>query len=302
MVVYTLTEPVDDFDALTSLPDWITADPVARTHWVLQAVLALADVADYVRCAAVGSGSRAHTSWSRFSARRRLRTPLVSGNRPTPLVSGNRPREGGRSPPSSGGLVDMSAAGLVDTFRRVEMPVTGVSASVNRAAVRWIGQPRPHVVVEIFGEPRPRHRLDRRRVAYRRPSGLRRGGCRVAYGRRRVSGGRVPGRLPTGVGARRAGAGSPTGRCGVAGRRRPGRGNRRVPQRAAPGSPCPGSAQGLAGDRGSQHGRDTATHDRGCQPDARRLPRAARPAQPHGYDHAEQQGQPELGRRTGERP
>jgi hypothetical protein len=49
MFVYTLTEPVDDFDALTPLPDWITADPVARTHWALQAVLALADVADYVR-------------------------------------------------------------------------------------------------------------------------------------------------------------------------------------------------------------------------------------------------------------
>jgi len=49
MFVYALTEPVDDFDALTPLPDWITADPVARTHWALQAVLALADVADYVR-------------------------------------------------------------------------------------------------------------------------------------------------------------------------------------------------------------------------------------------------------------
>ena len=32
MVVYALTEPVDDFDALTPLPDWITADPVPRTH------------------------------------------------------------------------------------------------------------------------------------------------------------------------------------------------------------------------------------------------------------------------------
>jgi hypothetical protein len=28
MFVYALTEPVDDFDALTPLPDWITADPV----------------------------------------------------------------------------------------------------------------------------------------------------------------------------------------------------------------------------------------------------------------------------------
>jgi hypothetical protein len=49
MVVYALTEPVDDFDALIPLPDWITADPAPRTHWALQAVLALADVADHVR-------------------------------------------------------------------------------------------------------------------------------------------------------------------------------------------------------------------------------------------------------------
>jgi hypothetical protein len=49
MVVYALTEPVDDFDALTPLPDWITADPALRTQWALQAVLALADVADHVR-------------------------------------------------------------------------------------------------------------------------------------------------------------------------------------------------------------------------------------------------------------
>src|SRR5436190_1780449 len=49
MVVYALTEPVDDFDALTPLPDWITADPIPRTHWTLQADLALADAAHYVR-------------------------------------------------------------------------------------------------------------------------------------------------------------------------------------------------------------------------------------------------------------
>ena len=49
MFVYTLTEPVDDFDALTPLPDWITADPVTRTRWALQAVLALADAADQIR-------------------------------------------------------------------------------------------------------------------------------------------------------------------------------------------------------------------------------------------------------------
>jgi hypothetical protein len=49
MFVYDLTEPVDAFDALTQLSDWLTADPVPRTQWMLQAVLALADVADQVR-------------------------------------------------------------------------------------------------------------------------------------------------------------------------------------------------------------------------------------------------------------
>jgi hypothetical protein len=49
MFVYALTEPIDDFDALTPLPDWIAADPVQRTRWALQAVLALADTATQVR-------------------------------------------------------------------------------------------------------------------------------------------------------------------------------------------------------------------------------------------------------------
>jgi hypothetical protein len=49
MFVYALTEPIDDFDALTPLPDWIAADPVQRTHWALQAVLALAETAAHVR-------------------------------------------------------------------------------------------------------------------------------------------------------------------------------------------------------------------------------------------------------------
>jgi hypothetical protein len=43
MFVYRLTEPVDDFDELIPLPDWIAADPAERTRWALQAVLALAD-------------------------------------------------------------------------------------------------------------------------------------------------------------------------------------------------------------------------------------------------------------------
>jgi hypothetical protein len=46
MFVYALTQPIDDFDALTPLPDWIAADPAARTRWALQAVLALTDTAN----------------------------------------------------------------------------------------------------------------------------------------------------------------------------------------------------------------------------------------------------------------
>jgi hypothetical protein len=49
MVVYALTEPIDDFDAFTPLPDWITVDRIPRAHWTLQAVLAVAYVADHVR-------------------------------------------------------------------------------------------------------------------------------------------------------------------------------------------------------------------------------------------------------------
>ena len=40
MFVYALTEPIDTFDGLTPLPEWIIADPARRTRWALQAVLA----------------------------------------------------------------------------------------------------------------------------------------------------------------------------------------------------------------------------------------------------------------------
>jgi hypothetical protein len=47
--VYRLTEPVDEFDGLTSLPQYLhtdqTADPANATKWALQAVLALAGAA-----------------------------------------------------------------------------------------------------------------------------------------------------------------------------------------------------------------------------------------------------------------
>ena len=49
MFVYALTEPIDIFDGLTPLPEWIIADPARRTRWALQAVLALADTATQVR-------------------------------------------------------------------------------------------------------------------------------------------------------------------------------------------------------------------------------------------------------------
>lgn len=49
MFVYELAEPLDFFDALTPLPDWIAADPRERTRWALQAVLSLADAAAQIR-------------------------------------------------------------------------------------------------------------------------------------------------------------------------------------------------------------------------------------------------------------
>jgi hypothetical protein len=43
MLVYRLTEPIDDFDGLTPLHRWLADDAPQRTAWVLAAVLALAD-------------------------------------------------------------------------------------------------------------------------------------------------------------------------------------------------------------------------------------------------------------------
>ena len=49
MFVYALIQPIDTFDGLTPLPEWIIADPAHRTRWALQAMLALADTAAQVR-------------------------------------------------------------------------------------------------------------------------------------------------------------------------------------------------------------------------------------------------------------
>jgi hypothetical protein len=45
MFVYRLTEPIDLFDGLTPLNDWLTRQHPSRTAWALQAVLALTDAA-----------------------------------------------------------------------------------------------------------------------------------------------------------------------------------------------------------------------------------------------------------------
>src|SRR2546423_4914276 len=45
MFVYRLTEPVDEFDGLTALPDWLASACPHGTRWALQAILALADAA-----------------------------------------------------------------------------------------------------------------------------------------------------------------------------------------------------------------------------------------------------------------
>ena len=43
MFVYRLSEPIDSFDGLTPLNDWLAGQHPNRTAWALQAVLALAD-------------------------------------------------------------------------------------------------------------------------------------------------------------------------------------------------------------------------------------------------------------------
>jgi hypothetical protein len=48
MFVYRLTEPVDEFDGLTTLPDWLHGASPHATRWALQAILALADAAPAV--------------------------------------------------------------------------------------------------------------------------------------------------------------------------------------------------------------------------------------------------------------
>ena len=45
MFVYRLPEPIDVFDGLTPLNDWLSEQHPSRTAWALQAVLALADAA-----------------------------------------------------------------------------------------------------------------------------------------------------------------------------------------------------------------------------------------------------------------
>ena len=48
MFVYRHTEPVDEFDGLTTLPDWLHGASPYVTRWALQAILALADAAPAV--------------------------------------------------------------------------------------------------------------------------------------------------------------------------------------------------------------------------------------------------------------
>jgi len=48
MFVYRLTEPIDEFDGLTPLPDWLHDASPHATRWALQAILALADAAPAV--------------------------------------------------------------------------------------------------------------------------------------------------------------------------------------------------------------------------------------------------------------
>ena len=46
MFVYRLSQPIDEFDGLTPLSDWLSNACPHATKWALQAILALADAAD----------------------------------------------------------------------------------------------------------------------------------------------------------------------------------------------------------------------------------------------------------------
>jgi len=48
MFIYRLVTPIDDFDDLMALPDWLRDAPPASIAWALQAVLALYDAAEQV--------------------------------------------------------------------------------------------------------------------------------------------------------------------------------------------------------------------------------------------------------------
>jgi hypothetical protein len=48
MFVYRLTQPIDEFDGLTPLSDWLPDACPQATSWALQTVLALADAAPAV--------------------------------------------------------------------------------------------------------------------------------------------------------------------------------------------------------------------------------------------------------------
>lgn len=48
MFVYRLAQPIDEFDGLTPLPDWLRDASPQATRWTLQAILALADAAPAV--------------------------------------------------------------------------------------------------------------------------------------------------------------------------------------------------------------------------------------------------------------
>jgi hypothetical protein len=48
MFVHRLTEPIDEFDGLASLSDWLRDGSPQATRWAMQAILALADAAHHV--------------------------------------------------------------------------------------------------------------------------------------------------------------------------------------------------------------------------------------------------------------
>lgn len=155
MFVYALIEPIDTFDGLTPLPEWIVADPAHRTRWALQALLALADTATQVRWdgdlrhlpsvgAVLARPAPAHTSSSNrtttaprsSSPTSNCRCPRISSNGASKPPNGASAR--GPTPPSPRST-SQPLTTSEPSRRRPIRPLTSATHRSSRTRVRGLG-------------------------------------------------------------------------------------------------------------------------------------------------------------------